>query len=124
MAKILVVDDEEHIIKIIAYKLSAAGHSVISARDGQEGLEKARLEKPDLILLDVMMPRLDGFETLALIRRDPETSGIPVFILTVKGKEGDRLRGQELGADDYITKPFSPSKLLAQIEEVLHKRVP
>jgi len=122
MAKVLVVDDEVHIIKIIDYKLRAAGHMVVSARDGQEALERARGEKPDLILLDVMMPKMDGFETLVRLRRDPETSSTPIFMLTVKGKEVDRAKGMELGADDYITKPFSPSKLLARIEEVLRRK--
>jgi DNA-binding response OmpR family regulator len=119
MPKILVVDDEVHILKIIDYKLRTAGYTVIAAADGVEGLEKARTEQPDLILLDVMMPRMDGFQALEALKRDPATQGIPVFMLTVKGKEMDRLRGLQMGVAAYITKPFSPNALLARIDETL-----
>lgn len=122
MPKILVVDDELHIIKILDYKLRGAGYTVISAKDGVEALEKAKKERPDLILLDVMMPRLDGFETLEALKKDPDTQGIPVFMLTVRGRAADRTRGQELGIADYITKPFSPTTLLAKIEGVFRKK--
>lgn len=119
MPKILVVDDEVHILKIIDYKLRTAGYTVIAAGDGVEGLEKARAEQPDLILLDVMMPRMDGFQALEALKRDPATKAIPVFMLTVKGKEMDRLRGLQMGVAAYITKPFSPNALLARIDETL-----
>jgi DNA-binding response OmpR family regulator len=119
MPKILVVDDEVHILKIIDYKLRTAGYTVIAATDGLEGLEKARVEQPDLILLDVMMPRMDGFQALEALKRDPTTKAIPVFMLTVKGKEMDRLRGLQMGIAAYITKPFSPNALLARIDETL-----
>jgi len=119
MPKILVVDDEVHIVKIIDYKLRTAGYTVIAATDGLEGLEKARVERPDLILLDVMMPRMDGFQALEALKRDPTTKAIPVFMLTVKGKEMDRLRGLQMGIAAYITKPFSPNALLARIDETL-----
>ena len=119
MPKILVVDDEVHILKIIDYKLRTAGYTVIAATDGLEGLEKARVERPDLILLDVMMPRMDGFQALEALKRDPSTKAIPVFMLTVKGKEMDRLRGLQMGIAAYITKPFSPNALLARIDETL-----
>jgi len=119
MPKILVVDDEIHILKIIDYKLRTAGYTVIVATDGLEGLEKARVERPDLILLDVMMPRMDGFQALEALKRDPTTKAIPVFMLTVKGKEMDRLRGLQMGIAAYITKPFSPNALLARIDETL-----
>jgi len=119
MPKILVVDDEIHILKIIDYKLRTAGYTVIAATDGLEGLEKARVERPDLILLDVMMPRMDGFQALEALKRDPTTKAIPVFMLTVKGKEMDRLRGLQMGIAAYITKPFSPNALLARIDETL-----
>lgn len=122
MPKILVVDDELHIIKILDYKLRGAGYTVISARDGLEAIEKAKSEKPDLILLDVMMPRLDGFGTLEELKKDPKTRRIPVFMLTVRGRAVDRVRGQELGIIEYITKPFSPTKLLAKIDEVFQRR--
>ena len=119
MPKILVVDDEVHILKIIDYKLRTAGYTVITAADGVEGVEKARAEQPDLILLDVMMPRMDGFQALEALKRDPATKAIPVFMLTVKGKEMDRLRGLQMGIAAYITKPFSPNALLARIDETL-----
>ena len=121
MPKILVVDDEVHILKIIDYKLRTAGYTVIAATDGLEGLEKARVERPDLILLDVMMPRMDGFQALEALKRDPTTKAIPVFMLTVKGKEMDRLRGLQMGIAAYITKPFSPNALLARIDETLRR---
>jgi DNA-binding response OmpR family regulator len=119
MPKILVVDDEVHILKIIDYKLRTAGYTVITAADGVEGVEKARAEQPDLILLDVMMPRMDGFQTLEALKQDSATKAIPVFMLTVRGKEMDRLRGLQMGVAAYITKPFSPNALLARIEEAL-----
>ena len=119
MPKILVVDDEVHILKIIDYKLRTAGYTVITAADGVEGVEKARAERPDLILLDVMMPRMDGFQTLEALKQDSATKAIPVFMLTVRGKEMDRLRGLQMGVAAYITKPFSPNALLARIEEAL-----
>jgi DNA-binding response OmpR family regulator len=119
MPKILVVDDEVHILKIIDYKLRTAGYTVITAADGVEGVEKARAERPDLILLDVMMPRMDGFQTLEALKQDSATKAIPVFMLTVRGKEMDRLRGLQMGVAGYITKPFSPNALLARIEEAL-----
>ena len=121
MPKILVVDDEIHIIKIIAYKMRSAGYEVVSARDGVEALEQVRAGRPDLILLDVMMPRMDGFQTLEALRADPATRDIPVFLLTVKSKEADRQRGFQLGADDYLTKPFSPNKLLERVDQALKR---
>ena len=121
MPKILVVDDEIHIIKIIAYKMRSAGYEVASARDGVEALEQVRAGRPDLILLDVMMPRMDGFQTLEALRADPATRDIPVFLLTVKSKEADRQRGFQLGADDYLTKPFSPNKLLERVDQALKR---
>ncbi len=121
MPKILVVDDEIHIVKIIAYKMRGAGYEVASARDGVEALEMVRADRPDLILLDVMMPRMDGFQTLEALKSDPATRGIPVFLLTVKSKEVDRQKGYQLGADDYLTKPFSPNKLLERIDQALKR---
>ena len=124
MAKILVVDDEIHIVKIIAYKMRGAGHEVVSARDGVEALDVVRANRPDLILLDVMMPRMDGFQTLEALKADPATRDIQVFLLTVKSKEVDRQRGYEIGADDYLTKPFSPNKLLERINQALKGGTP
>lgn len=121
MSRVLVVDDEIHIVKIIAYKLRGAGLEVISAGDGLEALEKVRTERPDLVLLDIMMPRMDGYQTLEALKGDPATRDIPVFLLTVKSREADRQRGWQLGADEYITKPFSPHKLLERIEQALKR---
>ena len=121
MPKILVVDDEIHIIKIIAYKMRSAGYEVVSARDGVEALEQVRAGRPDLVLLDVMMPRMDGFQTLEALKADPATRDIPVFLLTVKSKDTDRQRGYQLGAEDYLTKPFSPNKLLERVDQALKR---
>jgi CheY-like chemotaxis protein len=121
MPKILVVDDEIHIVKIIAYKMRGAGYEVVSARDGVEALDMVKINRPDLILLDVMMPRMDGYQTLQALKNDPATRDIPVFLLTVKSKEVDRQKGYEIGADDYLTKPFSPNKLLERIDQALKR---
>ena len=118
MSKILIVDDEVHILKIVEYKLRGAGYVVVSATDGIEAMEKAREEKPDLILLDVMMPRQDGFRTVEQLKGDPVTQGIPIVMLTVRGKEIDQQRGREMGVIDYITKPFSPRQLLGRVDQL------
>ena len=116
--KILVVDDEPQIIKFITMNLEAEGFRVCSAHDGYEALEKVTRELPDLIILDVMMPDMDGFETLKRIR---ELSSVPVIFLSVKGQELDRVHGLDLGADDYMTKPLSPRELLSRIRAVLRR---
>lgn len=115
---ILVVDDEERMVRFIRLNLEHDGFQVISAYRGYEALEKVRTEIPDLVLLDVMLPDLDGFEVLKLIR---ESSNIPVIMLTAKGEEDDRVRGLELGADDYVTKPFSPRELVSRVRAVLRR---
>lgn len=115
---ILVVDDEERMVRFIRLNLEHDGFQVISAYRGYEALEKVRTEMPDLVLLDVMLPDLDGFEVLKLIR---ESSNTPVIMLTAKGEEDDRVRGLELGADDYITKPFSPRELVSRVKAVLRR---
>lgn len=116
--RILVVDDEPRIIGFIRMNLELEGHQVLEARSGIEALEAVRTVLPDLILLDVMMPDLDGFETLRMLR---EFSNIPVIMLTAKGEENDRVYGLELGADDYITKPFGPRELSSRIKAVLRR---
>jgi len=116
--KILVVDDEERMVRFIRLNLEHDGFRVSEAFDGRQALEQLRTEAPDLILLDVMMPGLDGFEVLQMIR---EVSKIPVLMLTAKGEEDDRVRGLELGADDYITKPFSPRELVSRVKAVLRR---
>jgi len=113
--KILVVDDEVYILHILDFSLGAEGYEVITAADGAEAIEKARQEKPDLVVLDIMMPKVDGFEACRRLKADPETREIPVILLTAKGREVDRKMGMEVGADDYIVKPFSPTKLIEKI---------
>jgi len=115
---ILVVDDEARMIHFIKMNLELEGFRVISAGDGYQALEKVVRELPDLVVLDVMMPDMDGFETLKKIR---EVSAVPVIFLSVKGQEFDRVRGLDLGADDYMTKPFSPRELVSRIRAVLRR---
>ena len=116
--RILVVDDEPRLIRLMRLNLEHAGYQVVEASTGQGALDKLRDTLPDLILLDVMMPELDGFEALQLIR---EISTVPVIMLTARGTEEDRVRGLELGADDYVTKPFSPRELLSRVRAVLRR---
>ncbi len=118
--KILIVDDEVYILHILDFSLGAEGYEVITAADGEEALAKARGEKPDLVVLDVMMPKVDGFEACRRLKNDPETRELPVILLTAKGREVDRKMGIEVGADDYMVKPFSPSKLIQKIESFLN----
>jgi len=115
---ILVVDDESRMVRFVRMNLELEGYRVAEAGTGMEALEKVRDELPDLVLLDVMMPEMDGFETLERLR---EISTVPVIMLTVKGDEEDRIRGLELGADDYVTKPFSPRELASRIRAVLRR---
>lgn len=115
---ILVVDDESRMIQFTTMNLELEGFRVISASDGYEALEKVTRELPDLVLLDIMMPDMDGFETLKRLR---EISDVPVIFLSVKGEEYDRVHGLDLGADDYITKPFSPRELVSRIRAVLRR---
>ena len=116
--KILVVDDEERMVRFIRLNLEHDGFLVSEAFNGKEAIQQLRDVSPDLILLDVMMPDLDGFEVLQMIR---ETSKVPVLMLTAKGEEDDRVRGLELGADDYITKPFSPREMVSRVKAVLRR---
>jgi two-component system KDP operon response regulator KdpE len=115
---VLVVDDESRMIRFVRMNLELEGFQVSEASNGLEALEKVRDELPDLVVLDVMMPEMDGFETLERLR---EISTVPVIMLTVKGDEEDRIRGLELGADDYVTKPFSPRELASRIRAVLRR---
>jgi two-component system KDP operon response regulator KdpE len=116
--RVLVVDDEPRMIHFIRLNLEHDGFEVVETTSGTKALDKLRDQLPDLILLDVMMPDLDGFETLRLIR---EISTVPVIMLTAKGEEDDRVRGLELGADDYVTKPFSPRELVSRVRAVLRR---
>jgi two-component system alkaline phosphatase synthesis response regulator PhoP len=117
--RILVVDDEIYIVHILDFSLGMEGYEVITALDGEQALEKARSEKPDLIVLDIMMPKLDGYETCKVLKADPDTKDIPVILLSAKGRNVDQKIGFEVGADDYITKPFSPRKLVERINAIL-----
>ena len=115
---ILVVDDEPRMRRFMQMNLDLEGYRVIEAENGLEAVNRVRDDLPDMVLLDVMMPEMDGFEALGLIRA---TSNVPVIMLTVKGEEEDRVRGLELGADDYVTKPFSPRELASRIKAVLRR---
>jgi two-component system KDP operon response regulator KdpE len=116
--RILVVDDEPRMIRFIRMNLELEGYTVFEAADGVQALKQVRDVLPDLIILDVMMPELDGFETLEDLR---EFSSVPVIMLTARGEEDDRVRGLELGADDYVTKPFSPRELVSRVKAVLRR---
>ena len=115
---VLVVDDEPRMIRFIRMNLELEGYRVIEASDGLEALEQVRKNLPDLVIMDVMMPKMDGFETLRVLR---EISTVPVILLTVKSDEEDRIHGLELGADDYVTKPFSPRELISRVNAVLRR---
>ncbi len=116
--KILVVDDERHIVRLVEVNLARAGYDVVSAYDGVEALEKVKSEKPDMIVLDVMMPRMDGFEVLKRLQADPETQDIPVIMLTAKAQDADIFRGWSSGVSSYLTKPFNPRELLTFVERI------
>jgi two-component system alkaline phosphatase synthesis response regulator PhoP len=118
-AKILVVDDEESIVKLISFNLSKEGFQAIAARDGNEAWDVIQRDKPDLIVLDVMLPEMDGFSLCRLLRRDGST--IPILMLTAKDEEIDKVLGLEIGADDYLTKPFSPRELVARVRAILRR---
>jgi len=117
--RILVVDDEPDVVHLVEYNLKAADYEVVTASDGEQALKKARAAMPNLIILDLMLPELDGLEVCKLLRRDQSTAAIPIIILTAKSAEMDRVLGLELGADDYLTKPFSPRELVLRVKRLL-----
>ncbi len=117
--KILVVDDEPDALEILAFKLKEAGYAPLLAKDGARAITLARDERPALIVLDLMLPEVDGLEVCKILRQDPGTSGIPIIMLTARATEMDRVIGLELGADDYVTKPFSPRELVLRIKKLL-----
>ena len=121
--KILIVDDEKDILDLLEFNLEAEGYKTYKAKDGDEALQKAESKKPDLILLDIMLPKKDGFEVLRELRVNAKTSDIPVIFLTAKDSEIDEVVGLELGADDYIIKPISIRKLLARVKKAFRKQV-
>jgi DNA-binding response OmpR family regulator len=118
MSKILVVDDEQSIVVVLTYNLTRAGHQPIVARDGETALVLARAERPDLAILDLMLPGMDGLDVCREIRKD---GSLPIIILTAKDEEVDRIVGLELGADDYVVKPFSVRELMARVKSVLRR---
>jgi len=121
VARILVIEDEPDLQRILDYNLRKAGHVVLQALRGSDGLELARKQLPDLVLLDLMLPDLQGTEVCKLLKKSPGTSGIPVIMLTAKGEEIDRVLGFELGVEDYVVKPFSVRELILRIQAVLRR---
>jgi two-component system phosphate regulon response regulator PhoB len=123
-SKILVVDDEPEAVELVEFNLKQAGYDVISAADGAEALKKARTAVPRLVVLDLMLPEIDGLEVCKMLRRDPDTAKIPIIMLTARAAEVDRVLGLELGADDYISKPFSPRELVLRVKKILERGEP
>ena len=121
--KILVVDDEIYIVHILDFSLGMEGYEVVTALDVEQALERVASERPDLIVLDIMMPKLDGYEVCRAIKSDPATKQIPVILLSAKGRNVDQKMGFDVGADDYITKPFSPRKLVERINQLLGQSI-
>jgi DNA-binding response OmpR family regulator len=119
--RILVVDDEIYIVHILEFSLTMEGYTVLTASDGEEALRVIERESPDLVVLDIMMPKLDGYEVTRRLRQDDGTRHLPVILLSANGRPVDREAGLQAGADDYITKPFSPRKLLERIRDLLER---
>ena len=119
--KVLIVDDEKNIVDIIAFNLKKEGYQVITASDGEEGVRKTFEENPDLILLDIMMPKMDGYEACRKIREKKHT---PIIMLTARAEEVDKVLGLEMGADDYVTKPFGVRELMARVKQTCGKWLP
>ncbi len=118
---ILVVDDEADLVELVSYNLNKEGFTVDSASGGEAALTKMRKDKYDLVILDLMLPGIQGIELCRILRNDPKTAGLPIIMLTAKGEEVDRILGLEMGADDYMTKPFSPRELVARVRAVLRR---
>lgn len=118
---VLIIDDEEDLIELVQYNLSKEGFEVIGAGDGESGISLALRKKPDVVIIDLMLPGIDGLEVCRSLRSRPETAQIPVIMLTAKASESDRVVGLEIGADDYVTKPFSPRELAARIKALLRR---
>jgi DNA-binding response OmpR family regulator len=122
MSKVVIVEDEETLARNLSEKLRSDGFNVVTALDGEDGLDKIRSEHPDLIVLDIMLPRLDGLSICRIVRHDPITAEIPIIMLTARGTEVDKIVGLESGADDYIVKPFSLGEFLARVRAVMRRR--
>lgn len=119
--KVLIIDDEKDMVKVLEGRLNGIGYETIVATDGQEGLEKARLEIPALILLDLMLPKMDGYKVCRMLKFDKKFKKIPIIIITARSQTADKKLGQEVGADAYITKPFKPNQLIEKIQEFIGK---
>jgi DNA-binding response OmpR family regulator len=122
--RLLVIDDDPVIVELLRVNFEIEGFEVLTAADGEEGLERARADHPDLVLSDIMMPRLDGLQLLTELRADPATSRLPVVLLSAKAQNTEVERGLALGADDYVTKPFDPMELLDRVNAILDKHRP
>ncbi|ROQ90998.1 response regulator [Desulfosoma caldarium] len=122
--KILVVEDDKDILNLVAWHLKAADYEVLKAEDGVSGLETARREKPNLIVLDLMLPGMDGLDVCKALKRHESTAFIPIIMLTARGEEADRILGLELGGDDYMVKPFSPKELVLRVQAVMRRSAP
>jgi two-component system, OmpR family, alkaline phosphatase synthesis response regulator PhoP len=120
---ILIVDDEEDVLELVRYTLDKDGYRIETAATGEQALIKAKTKLPDLVILDLMLPGIDGLEVCKQLKTDTKTQGIPIIILTAKGEEADIVTGLELGADDYVTKPFSPKVLVARVRRIFHRNI-
>jgi phosphate regulon transcriptional regulator PhoB len=121
MTKILVTDDEKDIVDLISYNLAKEGFSIIKAYDGEEALRLVKLQKPDLLILDLMLPRMSGIDVCKAVRNNPDVANLPIIMVTAKDDETDKIIGLEIGADDYITKPFSIKELVARVRAILRR---
>ena len=117
--RILLVDDEKDLVETVTFRLEATGYEVIKAYDGQEALDKAKKEKPNLIILDLMLPKMDGYKVCRMLKFDEKYKHIPIILFTARAQEEDKKLGEEVGADAYITKPFEPEALLGKIKELI-----
>jgi phosphate regulon transcriptional regulator PhoB len=124
MKRVLIIEDDKDIVELVRYNLEKEGYQVASVSDGLQGLAQVRKSPPDLLILDLMLPRLHGLDICREIRRDPALNRLPLLMLTAKGEESDRVVGLELGADDYVTKPFSPRELVARVKALLRRVEP
>ncbi len=124
MKRILVIEDDRDIVELVRYNLEKEGFQVMASGDGSTGLAQLRKSSPDLLVLDLMLPKLPGLEVCKEVRRDPALNRLPILMLTARGEEADRVVGLELGADDYVTKPFSPRELVARVKALLRRVEP
>ena len=122
--RILVVDDEPTLVRLMEFILAKQGHTMLVATNGEEGLSKIRSERPDLVLLDIMMPRIDGYEVARTVRADPDLCNTPIIMLSAKAQDQDIQKGLDMGVDEYITKPFAPEQLVHRVNDYLARREP